>query len=72
MMSDALMQAVIQAIDDSGALLLFAGVLMTGYGTLLLAMLFGALALRAAWRWLKQKTWSSLVLALERRAVRSR
>ena len=65
-----MIEAISDAIDNAGAQLLFALILISLYAWVLVAVLFAALLLRAAWRWLTWNTWSAIIVRAERKALR--
>jgi hypothetical protein len=68
--SESMSEMLDGIIEWTGAYIAF-GVMLLGFvGSLMLAILFAALALRGAWRWLKRHTWPSMLLRIERKALR--
>lgn len=69
-LNDPRVMMLLDAIFDFGALVLFYTIVLTAYGMLMLAILFCALAVRTAWRWLATHTWGDVIFAVHRRALR--
>lgn len=65
-----LLDAAVQAIDNAGAWLLFAAVMLGGVALLCIVALFAALAIRGCFRWLTGRSWNDAVLSAERKALR--
>jgi hypothetical protein len=68
--SDTQLIQFLDAIGDTGALVLFALIVFGMYVALLLASLFCALAVRVAYIWLARHTWGNVIVGVERRALR--
>lgn len=65
-----MIEAISDAIENAGAQLLFALLLIALYVWLLVALLFAALVFRTVWRWLTWNTWSTMIVHAERKALR--
>jgi len=61
---------IMQAIEQSGADLLFGAIVLTLFGATLLLLMFFLLAVRAAWRWLTRGSWNDVIRTAERRVLR--
>jgi hypothetical protein len=63
-------QMLVDMIDNAASWLAFAYMLLGGVIVVMLIALFGALAIRGAWRWLTGHSWNSAIAAAERKAFR--
>lgn len=61
---------LVDALDNIGALLLFGIIFIGAYTVLFATLLFCALAMQVAWRWLASHTWRDVIVAAERWALR--
>jgi hypothetical protein len=64
------MEATIDAIDNTGAVLVFGFLLAALYAVTLVLLLFAGLMLHIAWRWFSRLTPGAVVVHLERKALR--
>jgi hypothetical protein len=64
------MEATIDAIDNAGAVLVFGFLLAALYAVTLVLLLFAGLMLHIAWRWLTRNSVGTVVVHLERKALR--
>lgn len=62
--------AIIQAIESTGADLLFGLIVLLSFGMIVLATLFFSLAVRGAWSWLIRATWRDVIVSAERKALK--
>jgi hypothetical protein len=66
--SDVMM--LMDAMTDTACNVLVGLIVLGGFALLMLLILFSALAVRAAWRWLRCATWRDVIVMMERRALR--
>jgi hypothetical protein len=64
------MEMLLQAEMDGAANILFAVIVLTSFGVVMMALMFSLLLLRAGWRWLMRYSWGDVVGWIERRALR--
>ncbi len=57
-------------LKEGGGVLLFGLCLVAVELVVLVALLFGALAVRGLWRWITRGSWNSVVVSLHRKALR--
>lgn len=60
----------LDALDDTGAVMAFWLIVISGWTLLLAAVLCGILSIGAAWRFLVRHTWGSVIASLQRRVFR--
>jgi len=61
-------QMLADALDNIAALIAFFCVVLGSVVILCVLALFGALAIRGAWRWITGHSWNSAIAAAERKA----
>lgn len=61
---------IVSAIENAGANVLVGAIVLLSFGMILLAILFGLLAVRGIFRWLARKTWNDVVASTGRKALR--
>lgn len=66
------LNALEQAIENTGANILFGFLVLLSFALLILATMFFLLAVRAAWRWLTRGSWGDAIASVERRAFHGR
>jgi hypothetical protein len=66
------MQALNEAASDAWGYALFCFVFLGLVAWTVMMMLFAALFVRSAWRWLTRHTMNDVVRSMERRALRQR
>jgi len=66
--SDVMM--LMDAMTDTACNVVVGLIVLSVFATLMTAILFAALAARAAWRWLTCATWRDVILLVHRRALR--
>ena len=64
------LEGLLQAIGDFWVNFVFGATVLVAFGLLLLAVLYAALLVQTAWRWLTRATWHDVVTSAERRALK--
>jgi hypothetical protein len=63
---------IAQTIDNAGAQVFFAVLLLLLFAISLVAVLFSLLMVRAIWWWLTRATWNDVIVSAEHRAFRGK